>query len=357
MKDKFITYSFTIVLFSFFLINIFVPDNELSYEERRKLKTFPSITVNNLLTGSFMDDFEKYSLDQFVGKSNFRFLKSYFNSYVLGKKDNNGVFIKDGYIYKMDYNINKTSISNWLRIVNNINDNYLKNNQVYYSIIPDKNYFLDDSYPNIDYKELLNLVNNNLDINYINIIDELTINDYYKTDTHWKQNRIYNVVNKLSESMKFETFNTYKENNYYPFYGVYYGNLAQDVKLDTITYLTNEVIDNASVYDYEYEDNNKVYNASKLGKMESYDVFLDGASAYIEITNNNITDSKELVIFRDSFGSSIAPLLINSYKKITLIDLRYINMDAVNHLMKFNNQDVLFLYSTLIINNSNTLKG
>ena len=36
----------------------------------------------------------------------------------------------------------------------------------------------------------------------------------------------------------------------------------------------------------------------------------------IEITNPISTTTKELVIFRDSFASSITPLLINYYNKI-----------------------------------------
>ena len=90
--------------------------------------------------------------------------------------------------------------------------------------------------------------------------------------------------------------------------------------------------------------------------MDSYDIFLDGASSYIEITNELNNSGRELVIFRDSFSSSLAPLLIEHYSKITLIDIRYISSNEYLKLINFNNQDVLFLYSTLIVNNSSTLK-
>lgn len=91
--------------------------------------------------------------------------------------------------------------------------------------------------------------------------------------------------------------------------------------------------------------------------MDSYDVYLDGATAYIEITNDNTKSKKELIIFRDSFGSSLAPLLIPYYKKITIIDNRYINSDYYLEKVDFKKQDVLFVYSTLIVNNSYTLKN
>ena len=91
--------------------------------------------------------------------------------------------------------------------------------------------------------------------------------------------------------------------------------------------------------------------------MDSYDVYLDGASSFIEITNNNSINDKELVIFRDSFGSSLSPLLVKYYKKITLIDNRYISRDNYKDLIEFNDQDILFMYSTLFINDSSSLKG
>jgi len=57
-------------------------------------------------------------------------------------------------------------------------------------------------------------------------------------------------------------------------------------------------------------------------------------------------------MFRDSFGSSLAPLLVEGYKKITMVDIRYINSDVLDAFIEFNDQDVLFVYSTLLLNSS-----
>ena len=93
-----------------------------------------------------------------------------------------------------------------------------------------------------------------------------------------------------------------------------------------------------------------------MDNLDKYDIYLGGASSFIEITNPSNKTGRELIMFRDSFGSSLAPLLIEAYSKITLIDIRYINSDTYLKLINFQNQDVLFLYSTLIVNNSSTLK-
>ena len=61
-------------------------------------------------------------------------------------------------------------------------------------------------------------------------------------------------------------------------------------------------------------------------------------------------------MFRDSFGSSLAPLLAGSYRKITLIDLQYISSDLLESYVCFQEQDVLFLYSALIWNQSGTIR-
>ena len=85
-------------------------------------------------------------------------------------------------------------------------------------------------------------------------------------------------------------------------------------------------------------------------------MFLSGASSFIEIKNNNLEDNSSLILFRDSFTSSIAPLLIPYYNNIKIVDLRYIDFNIVKEKIDLKNSDVLFLYSTLIINNSDILK-
>jgi hypothetical protein len=65
---------------------------------------------------------------------------------------------------------------------------------------------------------------------------------------------------------------------------------------------------------------------------------------------------RELVIFRDSFGSSLAPLLLDGYRKITLIDLRYVSSSYLDKLITFDQQDVLFLYSVGLVNSGRLLR-
>ena len=354
MKDKINTFIFVGFIFIFSILHIILPDNEISNTERRKLSTFPEIE----LSSGYIEDIESYLLDHFPLRDTFRSIKANFNYKVLNKLDNNNIYLKDNYIFKSEYPTNKESISNFISKTNKIQSLLTEKNNTYIMIIPDKNYYLKDkNFLQIDYEYLYNELDK-LDMTKIDIRNIMNLNDYYETDTHWKQQKLDKVVKELSTKMNFDyKKTTYKKNTYNKFYGVYYGESAISRKPETITYLTNETIENSEVKYLENEKLNKVYNLDNLKSLDSYEVYLDGASSLIEITNKNSKSKKELIIFRDSFGSSLTPLLIEYYGKITIVDNRYISSDYFTNYIKFTNQDILFMYSTLLVNNSTTIKG
>ena len=72
--------------------------------------------------------------------------------------------------------------------------------------------------------------------------------------------------------------------------------------------------------------------------------------------NPNATTDRELILFRDSFGSSLAPYFLQGYKTVTLVDIRYVSSSLLEKFISFHGQDILFAYSTLILNNSSTMK-
>lgn len=354
MKNKIIVFSFLGYIFLFSLMHIVIPDKSISDTERRKLKEFPKFELNS----TYITELDEYLLDHFPFRDKFRSIKANYNFYVLNHLDNNGIYLSGDYIFKTEYPTNKDSVDKFLNNTDKLLGLLNENNNVYMVIVPDKNYYLDDkNFLQIDYDYIYDKVNT-LDVNHIDIKDILTLEDYYETDTHWKQENILKVVKRLSETMNFEYQDLdYKYNTYDKFYGVYYGESALSRDPEKITYLTNDIISNAKVEYLENEKLTTVYNEENLESLDSYEVYLDGASAFIEIYNDNNTSGKELIIFRDSFGSSITPLLIPYYSKIIVIDNRYMMSDFIKQSVVFDNQDVLFLYSTLIVNNSGSLKG
>lgn len=363
IKNIVVVVCFVSILAGFMITNIMKADADFSYSERRKLADLPQFSFHKLFSGDLFEDFEKYSLDQFALRDGFRSLKAIGSYYILRKLDNNGIYVFNGNINKIEYPLNEKSIANAANKLNEVYEKNLQGMKVYYSMIPDKNYFLasKNGYPAIDYKKMTDIMNQQIkNMIYIDLFDSLTIEDYYKTDIHWSQDRIINAANKLLEHMNAGAEvnrSHYVEKELYPFYGSYYGQLALSIRPDKLVYLTNEMLEKAIVYDYETKTESSVYNPDSFTGMDPYDVYLSGAKALITISNPDNTTGRELILFRDSFGSSIAPLLLEGYSKVTLVDLRYISTDLLGKYLEFtDNQDVLFLYNTMILNNSYMLK-
>ena len=359
IKNIVITIGFVMIIFVIFIMNIVTEDKTVSQSERRTLQSFPKITVDTLKSGNAMDGFEKYTTDQFVARDTFRYIKSFFNINLYKQKDNNKLFEKDGGIYKMDYPLNETNLNKSLDKISSVYNKYLKdkNMNVYFSIIPDKNYYLEnDDHLKIDYNKVKEIASNKLqNLKYIDIWKDLTLEDYYRTDLHWKQENLSKVINTIERNLELtSTQNTvYNINNLGDFYGTYYGQLATSVTPDKLYILTNDTITNSSVYNYETQKYGPVYTNET--SADRYDTYLYGATPLIRIDNPQSNSDRELLVFRDSFSSSLAPLLIENYASITLIDLRYISSNLLDKYIEFNDQDVLFIYSTLILN-QNVLK-
>ena len=336
-----------------------------SEAERRPLEQPPQITANSLLSGDYTSQFEGYSTDQFPFRQWFRKLKAKFHYNVLSQKDNNGIYLVDGVAAKLEYPLNHASVDHALSVLSGVYDQYLAGTdcKIYHAVVPDKGYYLGQSngFPTMDYRQLLEKVSAALSwAAKIELNDCLSGADYYRTDTHWRQERLVNAAQRLCEAMNtpVPTHDDYTPVPLEtPFYGVYYGQAAIPMEPDVLYMMENDVLSNCTVYNYETGKTTTVYDLEKRSSKDLYDIYLSGAAAMLRIDNPNATTDRELVVFRDSFGSSIVPLLAHGYKTVTLVDLRYMQSSLLAEFLEFTDQDVLFLYSTLVLNDSSALKG
>lgn len=340
----------------------FTPGKLQSDSERRPLAQMPEITLDSLAGGKFMSDFESYSLDQFPLRDSFRTVKSVFHQYVLGHRDNNGIYLQDGYAAKQEYPLNVDSVRHALERFDRIYGNYLKNSRVYMAVIPDKGYYLAEQAGQLamDYEALFSMVQQGMPwATHIDLTDSLSLESYYCTDTHWRQEKLLKAAGVLCGALgstppAAENYTVTALER--PFYGVYYGQAALPMKPETLYLMESDLLAECTVYDHETGKKGAVYDLTKLDSRDLYDVYLSGARALLTIENPNAATDRELIVFRDSFGSSMIPLLVQDYARVTLVDIRYIRSDMLDRYLEFKGQDVLMLYSTLILNGSSALK-
>ena len=355
-----LTFGFLAVFSAWFLLS---PDSDESQTERRMLAKRPALSFSSVANGSFMSGFEKYMLDQFPLRGSFRTLKAAANAKVFMQKDNNGLYSVGEHLSKLDFPTDFDSVDRAAQRFRYVYDAYLRNSgtKTYLSVIPDKNTFIasQNGYPDKDYEALVKRLRSGFSqAEYIDISALLSADDFYYTDSHWRQEKILKVAAEIAKKMGAKPIGECKtQDTGVPFYGVYYGQSALPHAPEPLRYLDNAVIRSLKVYNAEIKSEIPVYDLKAAAGRDPYEMFLGGARSIITITNPNVVRERRLVIFRDSFGSSIAPLLAAGYSEITLVDIRYISPSALSKLVDFSGvSDVLFLYSASVINNSETIK-
>lgn len=352
----------TVLFFGFSFFCWIKPSEEYSATERRRLAQLPKLSAKALEDGSFMTDFEEYALDQFPFREGFRKMKAWVSQNIFQKADNNDIYVSDGYAVKMEYPLKEEALDYAGKKFENLYEKYLKDSssKIYLSVIPDKNYFLAEKsgHLSMDYEKMVSTMQEKMFYaEYIDIAGLLAIEDYYKTDVHWRQEKITDAAQLIAKAMDVEISGNYEINTLEnDFYGVYFGQSALALPGEKLHYLTNEAIERCVVYNYENNQTSGIYDMEKAAGDDPYEIFLSGPVSLLTIENPNADTDRELVVFRDSFGSSLVPLLAEGYRKITLVDIRYIQSAFLENYVDFTDKDVLFLYSTVVLNNSETLK-
>lgn len=370
MKNK-LKLAVTVVCVSVFLFGMsgwfmLKAPSEYSVFERRELEKLPEFDIENILSGKFMKEFEANAPDQMPLRDTLRSIKAYASKYLFFNKENNGLYYADGQLSLIEYPENGDSLDYAAQRVNYLYEKFVKNTSAssFVCVIPDKNRFLaeENGYLSLDYEAFAKEFFQKTGVeNYIDITGFLSADDYYSTDTHWRQECITDVAEYITEALGAEFVGEFTQKTLEkPFYGVLYGQSALRVEPDTINYLTTDTLKNCTVLSYATLSPVEIplYSAKKADGNDPYEMFLNGSEPVLTITNPAADGKNEIIIFRDSFSSSLAPLLAQSFSKITLIDTRYVQPSVLDPLSEkgyidFNSADsVLFIYSTVLLNDA-----
>lgn len=343
---------FLAVLFGFSLLHLALPDREVSRSERRRLAQLPP------LSSGFSDKLEEYMLDQFPLREQLRTVNSLVRLYGLGQADIHGIYLQGGGAFRMDGPLQEKQVRHAAAVFSAVQETYFPSLPSHYVIVPDKNAKAETSRPRLDTETMRGIVREALPgMTEIDIWDLLSADDYYKTDPHWRQERLLPVAAAICEALGADAPGTFTEKALSPFYGAYYGQAALPMAPDTLTYLESADTKAAEVTGPELDGAQPVYRPELLDGTDGYDVFLSGAQAVLTVTSPNVHNGRHLVLFRDSFGSSLAPLLLGSFERITLVDLRYVSAARLADYADLSDAtDVLYLCSTAVWNNGGTLR-
>ena len=359
IRSKLVIAVFIIIIGGFFVLSRIVSVPVILESERRALAKLPALSMRSVASGEFMDKFENFAADSFPFRESFRTIRAASVFGLFLQTDKNGLYFDDAGVGEFKP-INQASVKQTSEKIKVITDN-LTGVNIYYSFIPDKSFYSIKKMPGFDpaLTEHLLTQNSIMDkFTFINLTDALKKDSFYRTDFHWNQTMIKGVLDTLGAAMDFDCdLSKYSEEYAGEFHGVYTGQIALPIKAESLNYLSNPSLTalrlNVNTMEMEAIP---VYDLEKFKGLDAYDIFLSGAQPLIILENESAVTDKELYLFRDSFSSSLAPLLASGYSKVVLIDLRYMDMRTLNKLVDFKPEsDALFLYSTLVLNNSDML--
>ena len=220
----------------------FSPAEASSEAERRPLAQAPALTGSSLLSGRFMSAFESYTLDQFPLRDSFRQLKALFHEHILQQQDNNDIYLIDGVAVKQEYPLNPDSVTHAIERFSHIYEKYLKDtgSAVFMAVAPDKGYYLaeDSSHLAMDYDALFDMLESGMPwAEQVDLTGSLSGEDYYRTDTHWRQEKLLPAAAVLCQALGVtppaaEDYTVTALER--PFYGVYYGQAALPMDPETL---------------------------------------------------------------------------------------------------------------------------
>lgn len=379
MKKKKTSQQKRISAIIFFMILIILPlatlfsDKEyFSSTENRNLAKFPKFSLQTIKDKSFMNGFETYISDHFIGRLNWIETKVGIEL-AIGKKELNGIYITDERLIEKLPSPDYTEIDKSIDAINKFQENN-SDIPMYMLLAPTSAGIYSDSLPKnapqedqkafIDY--VYNRINENITtIDLYNILynsrDEYI---YYRNDHHWTSLGAYYAYNATIQKLGFSpiVYDKYDiQHASDDFKGTFYSTSLYDkIKADTVDiyYRKDE---GASVTDYIVNDGrteteyDSIYFMDYLDKKDKYSTFL-GPNQPLVTIKTDVHNDKKLLIIKDSYAHCFAPFLTQHYSEITLIDLRYIGVSAKDIVDISDYSQVLILYNASTFSTDENVK-
>lgn len=356
-------YAFVLLWAVLIIFNLIEPEKSFSESENRYLSTMPKLSSESLINGKYMLGVEAYLNDQFIIRDTWITAQSVLE-YGIGKRESNGVFIGENALLDNLKTPNEKYVDQSIEGINY----FLKEHNIPSTImiIPNSAYVQQDKLKNYartwDQNEFINSVYGRLEnITSVSVYDSLYAHKdeyiYYRTDHHWTTYGAFLSFQKYCEVSNFPVIADYKYNTVSEdFNGTLYSRSGvRFIESDTIDAYQTEYAESSTVYNgEETKEYPTIYFDEYLDKKDKYAYFLGPNEPLVTIKGSCGSD-KKLLMFKDSYAHCFAPMLLNFYSEITLVDLRYINSDLANIVDIDSYDHVLFLYSVDSFSSQNNI--
>ena len=350
--------SFFAVLVIFFIAGLMLPDKDYSETENRNLASFPEFSVENVISGNFMSNFETYFSDQFINRDKIVSFKTSL-SRALGITEVNDVYIgKSERLYEVPSEFNEDTVRKTTDAVNNFASRCNIENK-YFILAPNSTHIIPEQLPALlncsDQCAQINDIYSQLDSNFKCIDAEGVLAAsadrdalYLRTDHHWTATAAKLVFDSFAATAELDT-SEIKYSNIdlsHTFCGTLASSSGVNVTPDYLYAVVPDGIEGTFiVHNYDKQEKKTTFfDAQKLNSKNQYEVFFGGNFSRIRIYSDNI-NARNLLIIKDSYANCFIPMLIPHFENIIIIDPRYFSGNLEDVLLDYNFTDLLFLYN------------
>lgn len=357
-KNAVRTVSFLCAIMLVLSIVDLLPQKYVSLGKEREVSAFvPKPAKEAVKTGTFMEAYEDYVLEDFVSRENWKAFRTHMDV-LRGVREINGV-----YLGKDDYLIEKHLEEDFA--VETI-DKRLKNMQKLVKAfpqtklmpVPTADNILTDQLPAFapfyDQRPLLEQMKSVLgEERVIDVYDILKEHEeeelYYRTDREWTSLGAYYGYQAFAKTYRLPAVQYLKhepEKVTEDFSGDLYDKVGIASKEEEI-WMFPATLDKKYTITYDGEKtSNSFYEPIYLEGEDKLGYFLDGRHAVTEIERESFSKRK-LFVIKDGFGSNMIPLLARHYKTVYVVDLSCYNDNLIDFMKECDtngDMDVLVLY-------------
>lgn len=353
---------FSIVLLAVPIVTLALPKQERSENENRTLKDLPTLVDSNKLNKaenladviksvkwsyiterknpSYMDDIETYLSDHLAGRELWVVASNKMER-LAGKQEINEVFTADDRMIQVFKEYNEETVSASLEAIDIFAAKFPDvpmyfmlaptSQEIYSSLMPSyggylsEKVFIEGCYgktENLTPIDCLSFLSGHRD-EYI----------YYRTDHHWTSLGAYYAYAAAARQLGYSAYglNAFNiETASSSFRGTLFSKtLDSTVTPDSIDYYhlaSNEPTVKMTVFDgREQTEYDSLYVRDYLAVKDKYSSFTGSNSPLITI-ETDVDNGKSLLLIKDSYAHSLVPFLSKHYSKITMVDMRYINV-------------------------------
>ena len=356
IREVLVVLLFCLFLAAMALSFLFVPKKDFSENEKRYLADAPALNLKNIVEGEFGTEAENWCADHLPARDFFVGLSASADRWMNLQVTKDIYITGSGRLLERPYPFSAETIRRNLSAINDFAEQTGKT--VDLMLVPSAGYFLNE--------EIRGLKDEYEDEKIMEAVRELAspgvcmkdlfpafsgFSDpgalYYQTDHHWTSLGAYTAASEYLRSknrpvLPASAFEVTTEKG---FHGTTYSRACfWDFPSEEL-----ELWDSGGAFEVRFSDRESVFGSlffpEHLQEPDKYPVYLDGNHPLVTIENKSEDAEGSILVVRDSYANCMGCFLADSYKTVTMVDLRYYKMPLADLCAENDFDDILVLYS------------